>query len=223
MTIIDRCTRWSECFKLKSTDTDEIINHFKEWFQDKPCPRTCLTDLRRSYISEKFKGFLEEKGIKHLTTTPYNPTGNNISERINQTITRVLQVTKREKIQKVMKMINFVLQHQPHRVLGCSPHELRYKKSLFYENKNILGGFTIKRENRILQEGRRNLRRLNKNRKETNLQPGSIVYKKVLRRKKLSPYWSGPYEIKKITPDKNVVTISNDQREEKINIKLIRP
>lgn len=98
LTIIDRCTRWAECFKLNSLNPDEIIKHFETWISDKPKPRTCLTDQGRSYISTKFFEFLKTKEIKHLITTPYNPTGNSISERINQTITRVLQTNKKQRL-----------------------------------------------------------------------------------------------------------------------------
>lgn len=200
-----------------------MIKHFKTWLNDKPTPRTCLTDQGRNYMSQKFKNFLETVQIKHITTTPYNPTGNSISERINQTVNRVLQTSKRIPIKRIIRRINFVLQNQPHRVLMCSPYEIRFGKSNFDENNNKLGGYSDWHRQRILEAGKENLERINQTRKKINLKIGEKIYRKKLIRKKLSPFWTGPFVIKELDPSGNVVTIIGPNREEKLNIKLVRP
>lgn len=90
LTISDRCTRWTQCFPIFSLKGEELISALESWLLDNPKPETILTDNGRNYVSQTFNDFLKRKGIKHLLCTPYNPTGNSISERVNPTITRVL-------------------------------------------------------------------------------------------------------------------------------------
>lgn len=115
------------------------------------------------------------------------------------------------------------MQNQPHRVLNCSPYELRFQKSIFDDNQNILQGFNITHKERILAAGEMNLKKINANRKNYRYTIGEKVYKKILTRKKLTPYWTGPFEICALDSTQNVVTITCPSREEKINGKLVRP
>ena len=112
LTISDRCTRWTEVFLLKSISAQALIPCFTKWFQSHGLPRTCLTDQRRQYISETFRNFLAQHHTRHVLATTYNPTGNSISERIIQTITRVLQTAPMASMKEVLTRVNWVLQNQ---------------------------------------------------------------------------------------------------------------
>jgi hypothetical protein len=61
----------------------KLIVHFEKWLRHNPRPEACLTDQGRNYIEQEFELYLSKKNIKHLKTTPYNPTENSISERLN--------------------------------------------------------------------------------------------------------------------------------------------
>lgn len=63
--------------------------------------------------------------IKYAFTSAYNPTGNGISERINQTLATVLQHYKSVKtIHDVVKIAEKRLQLCYHRSIDCAPIDL---------------------------------------------------------------------------------------------------
>lgn len=223
MTIIDRCTRWVECYLIKSLEPKELIQNLKKWCKHNPKPDTLFSDQGKNYMSKEFNAFLESEQIKHVVTTTYNPTGNSISERINQTISRVLQVSQRMKLKEVLKKLNTTLQNMTHRVLEASPHEIVKLKSIFDPKEEILEGFTPDIAKQIVRANQKSIERINMKRNNHNFEIGDSVYKKILRRTKLFPQWSGPYQIKSMNQDKTVMLISNEGHEEKINIKAIRP
>lgn len=86
LTITDRCTRWTEPYLLANITSQEINRGIQHYFKKFRKPISLLSDRGRQYISQNFENFLKKEGVKHLITSPYNPTGNSISERINQTI-----------------------------------------------------------------------------------------------------------------------------------------
>ena len=44
------------------------------------------SDNAKEYLSGQFWAFIDEKGIRHETTTPYSPKKNSIAERDNRNI-----------------------------------------------------------------------------------------------------------------------------------------
>lgn len=52
-------------------------------------PKFFISDQGRQYIAAAFKNNLLKHNIKHICTTPYNPTGNSVSERKNSVILQV--------------------------------------------------------------------------------------------------------------------------------------
>ncbi|KAI4292771.1 hypothetical protein PAPHI01_2045 [Pancytospora philotis] len=223
LTITDRYTRWSEVFKLKTLEPREVISHFRKWIRHNPKPSTCLTDQGRTFISSEFKTFLNEHQITHLTTTAYNPTGNSISERINQTLSKVLQASSHMPIRHVICRINQVLQHQPHRPLRASPFEIRYQYSTFDPLKRKLPGFTPQVAARLQQLASNQNLQTNQKRIPHSYQIGDLVYRRVNRPGKLSPYWTGPYQIIKKGLSNNTFTLENDTHTIEANVKLLRP
>ena len=223
LSITDRCTRWSEIYMLKDLYTSSIINGFKSWINNNPHPETILTDQGRPYISQEFSEFCESNNIKHRMTTTYNPTGNSISERLNQTITRVLQVNQKQPLKRIIKKINWTLQNQYHRSLNCSPHELKYKYSMYDPYKRQLNNLIPKALITMNKHAIYNNKRINKNRKNYVFNQGDVVYKSNPKTNKLEASWKGPYVIKNIDEDKYVVTLESSDHTLKTNIKYIRP
>lgn len=103
LNIIDRCTSWATCYILTSLKPTEIIKHFKSWLKENPNPVSCLTDNGRSYARAEFKSFLDKNGIQQKFSRPYNPTRDSISERLNQTIKKVLQTNQGTPLSFVIK------------------------------------------------------------------------------------------------------------------------
>ena len=52
---------------------------------------TIRTDNGGEYSSHAFETLLQENGIKHQTTIPYNPQQNGVAERMNQTLLNMVR------------------------------------------------------------------------------------------------------------------------------------
>ncbi|KAG0436065.1 hypothetical protein DMUE_4405, partial [Dictyocoela muelleri] len=57
-------------------------------------PPKLISDNGRQFISSNFKALMDKYNIKHITSAPYNPTGNGIVERINKEIGIVLRISR---------------------------------------------------------------------------------------------------------------------------------
>lgn len=130
-------------------------------------------------------------------TSPYYPTGNSISERINQTISRVLQTNKGEKVTKIRQMISKAINWGYQRCLGYSPYELTYlrnpfNKRIWYSEDIIKDATTLNQQlNRVADQKRRHSER------EYKYSIGdSVYYKEQVRINKLDKIWTGPYVIR---------------------------
>ena len=52
---------------------------------------TLRTDNGGEYTSQEFEKYLQENGIKHQTTVPYNPQQNGVAERMNRTLLNMVR------------------------------------------------------------------------------------------------------------------------------------
>ena len=52
---------------------------------------TIRTDNGGEYTSHAFETYLQENGIKHQTTIPYNPPQNDVAERMNRTLLNMVR------------------------------------------------------------------------------------------------------------------------------------
>lgn len=223
LTITDRATRWTECFHLKTLQPKEVVKHFEKWIRNNSSPETLLTDQGRTYLSEEFTRYIKAKQIQPIRTSPYNPTGNSISERLNQTITRVLQVSEPTTIKKIISKINYVLQNQNHRTLDASPFELCKRRSNFDPEKRELPGFSNHHLEKLDKAAKVSEDRLNRGRVPYTYRVGEKVYKQVQRAGKLDPYWEGPFIIRKLSDTQDTCVLENETRRVTTNSKQIRP
>ncbi|KAI5161153.1 hypothetical protein NEAUS03_1518, partial [Nematocida ausubeli] len=140
--------------------------------------------------------FLKELNIRQIHSTPYNPTGNSISERINQNIKFILAHDANIKIGKAVELIHRRLNYTYHRTVKCTPFELIYgyhpldpKQKPFDKDKKL----------KQISEKLQDQKELSVNKKHidsTKLKPGQKVYYKSYEQgNKLSGPWQGPFPI----------------------------
>lgn len=53
-----------------------------------------ITDQGRQFISSTFKEFIVKHDIKHVLTSPYNPTCNTIVERNISSIVKIARISR---------------------------------------------------------------------------------------------------------------------------------
>ncbi|KAG0419942.1 Pro-Pol polyprotein [Dictyocoela roeselum] len=98
-------------------------------FERMGVPKKILSDQGRQYISETFKEILKQNNVQHILTSPHNPTGNSVSERINKTIADICRIYKGVSIYRLKRLIENRINHTYHRALNLSPHETVFKYS----------------------------------------------------------------------------------------------
>jgi transposase InsO family protein len=130
--MIDLASRWIEIsinFDIKaSTIIKSIVN---EWFLNHGIPKKILSDRGTQFISFEFADFMERHKIKHVLTSPYNPTANAIVERNNKNIGDVARIMKQKTLSDLKKAILFRCNMTVNRILGLSPFEMINKYSIF--------------------------------------------------------------------------------------------
>lgn len=85
-------------------------------------PISILTDQGRwrCYKSLKTEEALKKKNIKQIFTSPYNPTGNSKSERINQHLTHLLRINKGCSLE----VLTVVIENQTYKIYHHGIEEL---------------------------------------------------------------------------------------------------
>ncbi|MGL4848965.1 MAG: RNase H-like domain-containing protein, partial [Clostridium sp.] len=223
LVVVDLYSKWTEIYPLTKTTSAEIKEHLtKQWFKKHGKPKRLLSDQGRQFISAHFLGFLKNEGIKHTTSSAYNPTGNSVVERMNQTIGNTLRCLKHltfdEALSETMKSI-CLLQHQ---TLGHSPFEI-------VKGKNPLNPYLTSKidRNAILRRTKdrnlHDLRRINSNRVPHRYRVGDKVFVKAPTCDKLDPRWKGPFRVVKVKLEHNYVIIKKGSKQFRINFKRLKP
>lgn len=70
--------------------TKDVISHVMQALMVLGQPKCIKTDNGPGYVSNRFKQFCAQLGIKHVTGIPYNPQGQGIVERAHQTLKNTL-------------------------------------------------------------------------------------------------------------------------------------
>ncbi|KAG0420282.1 Transposon Tf2-8 polyprotein, partial [Dictyocoela roeselum] len=104
-TFVDLFSRYTEIVVLWDISTLSICKALDKILQKMIKPKKILTDQGRQFISSKFEDHLKKLDIQHIMTSPYNPTGNSIVERINLEIRLCLILSRNESIEKLKEKI----------------------------------------------------------------------------------------------------------------------
>lgn len=97
LTVIDEYSRFPFAYACKDMTSGTIINCLKELFYLFGTPAYIHSDRGTSFLSNELRGFLTNLGIACSRTTPYNPRGNGLVERLNGTLWRTIQLYLRSK------------------------------------------------------------------------------------------------------------------------------
>jgi transposase InsO family protein len=223
LTMTDITTRFTELAIVFDITSETIVKMFTEkWIQKHGAPKYILSDQGRQYISTNFSQMLNKFKIQQKLTTPHNPTGNSISERINQTIGTVIRITRGESLarleQNIYKRLNLVT----NRTTGKTPYELWYKQDILGIKTNL--NFDWKSLNeKSLKATKLNERKRNKKRICYEFKIGNLVFKKNHSPDKGDDIWLGPFKILDVDLNGNWIKIDEGTKTSKQNVKNVRP
>ncbi|KAG0419279.1 hypothetical protein EQH57_0544 [Dictyocoela roeselum] len=84
LVMMDLFSRYVEIDVISDMSSDTICNSFENtWLKRYKPPNRCLSDNGKQSTSTNFENLLKRYDIKHITSAPYNPTGNILVERGN--------------------------------------------------------------------------------------------------------------------------------------------
>jgi hypothetical protein len=97
LAVTDYFTKWVEGIPMKSVTSKDAINFVKEHVIHMfGIPQTITTDGGSVFISEEFKKFTADVGIKLIRSSPYNAQANGQAEAFNQSLIKLIKRKIRE-------------------------------------------------------------------------------------------------------------------------------
>ena len=133
LTLVDFATRYPEAVPLKNIDTETVAEALVDIFSRLGVPEEILSDLGTQFVSECMKEVTRLLSIKQLTTTPYHPMCNGLTEKFNGTMKSMLKRLCSEQPRQWHRYINpllFAYREVPQESTGFSPFELLYGRAV---------------------------------------------------------------------------------------------
>ena len=124
--IVDYYSRYKEIKPMKTITSAETIKTLREIFSRLGAPISITADNGRQFISDDFKTFCLELGIKIYFTTPYSPQQNGEVERQNRDILKRLRISQSQKSNWYDDLLLYLTMYNstPHSTTGKTPSEL---------------------------------------------------------------------------------------------------
>jgi hypothetical protein len=92
LAIMDYFTKWVEAIPMKSVTSKDFVNFIKEHVIHRfGIPQTITTDGGSVFISEEFKKFTADVGIKLIRSSPYYAQPNGQAEASNQSLIKLIK------------------------------------------------------------------------------------------------------------------------------------
>ena len=91
LTLVDFSTRYPEAIPLKQIDTETVAEALVDIFSCLGVPEEIVSDLGIQFVSDCMREVTRLLSIKQLTTTPYHPMCNDLTETFNGTMKSMLK------------------------------------------------------------------------------------------------------------------------------------
>jgi hypothetical protein len=138
--VIDMFTKYVEAKVVKSTSAQEVCQVLKSLFLRHGCPRSILADNGSGFVAEAVKQTYKELGVVGKHSTPYNPQGNGIVERVNRTIKEGIRknINSELDVEDVLEGVIFAYNTTRHEATGYSPFFMMYHREPVMPLKSVL-------------------------------------------------------------------------------------
>lgn len=237
LTFQDDLSKFSEAIPITNTESKTLAEIFATNIVCRHgIPESILTDQGSNLISGMFAEVSKLLKIKRLKTTPYHPQTNGALERSHRTLAEYLRsyVTKDTQAWDTwIPYAMFVYNTTPHSSTNYTPHELLYgfpaeipnnlksSPTVCYNYDNYANelkarlqhSYKIAKDIAMVNKEKSKLY-YDKNSVAKTFQVGDkVLLRTRVRDNKLSPLWSGPYEIMEInSPENSTLRINNKEK-----------
>jgi hypothetical protein len=130
LAIMDYFTKWVEAIPMKTVTSKDVINFIKEHvIQRFGIPQTIMTDGGSIFISEEFRKFAADVGIKVIRSSPYYAQANGQAEASNQSLIKLIKRKIDENPRRWHEVLSEALWAHHilcHRAMKTSPYHLVY-------------------------------------------------------------------------------------------------
>lgn len=244
-------TKWVEAKPVSTVTAKDVVNFLIESFSRYGFPQVINTDNGRQFIADYNKIFMDLFDVYIQYVCPYHPESNGMVENRNREIGKFLRLLANEEMDwdELFPIALWALRTTKNDATGFSSFELMYGRQIVkpmdieiseeynvekskeeilmnkYINHykwvkeaatNMRSTLNYWRTRRIAQQNMKNV---------TQYKVGDKIKIRNIFRKKLDPYYVGPYTIKSI--DFNTVTVEEDAtgkiQERKVHVKNILP
>ena len=126
LVVVDAQSKWPEIIVMSSTTAARTITALRELFARNGIPNQLVSDNGQQFVSEEFKQFLANNGVRHIRSSPYHTASNGAAERMFQTMKSALKVAHASGAELEKSLSAFLLGYRttPHAVTGVSPSSL---------------------------------------------------------------------------------------------------
>ena len=91
---VDARSKWPEVIEMNSTAAGPTIQVLRDLFVRFGLPEQTVSDNGPPFNSHDFATFMNSNGVKHIRSTPYQPSTNGLAERFVQTFKRALKTSE---------------------------------------------------------------------------------------------------------------------------------
>ena len=133
LTLVEYATRYPEAVPRKNIDTETVAVALVDFFSRLGIPEEILSDMGTQFVSDCMKEVTRLLSIKQLTTTPYHPMCNGMTEQFNGTLKTTLTRLCSEQPRQWHRYINpllFAYREVAQESTGFSPFELLYGRAV---------------------------------------------------------------------------------------------
>ena len=129
---VDVHSKWPDVKELNGTSATTTIQALWSLFASFGLPEQVVSDNGPPFNSQDFTNFMKDNGIKHIRSTPYQPSTNGLVERFIQTFKRAFRTSESSGKPVHHRIANFLLSYRntPHTTTNRFPSELFLKREL---------------------------------------------------------------------------------------------
>lgn len=126
--VIDAFTKFVRLYVCRTTKSDEVIKHLRDYFRTYSKPLRIISDRGTCFTSQTFSEFVESESVKLILVASGTPRANGQVEIVNKSIVPMLAklTDSINKWDRVLYKAEFAINNTVHRSTGQSPSMLLF-------------------------------------------------------------------------------------------------
>lgn len=128
--VVDAETKWPEVVQIDSTTASKTVQVLRTLFSQFGIPHQLVSDNGPQFVSEEYKEFCEQNGIRRTLVAPYHPSSNSEAERFVQTFKSAMRRAGKTKLPLALSQFLLKYRNTPYSATDNSPAELMLGRRL---------------------------------------------------------------------------------------------